>query len=220
MLFISWFSQCGHCILNAHWPVDGNAENRDSKKSKQKNWTMKRNKIYMLVLFMIHSFNIMAQKEMLISESTFKENIAMVDFSIRKLDENFYVRQIQMVNFDDAKVLPAGFGFEGTTFNDNGSMNDAVKGDGVYTSVEKFSINKRFFVHTDARVVSASPNLIFDPKFRYRDKLLAGLYNIKIKIDCEFIKCGCPCETFTCRACESWGWSCISVRKCNITLEW
>ena len=150
----------------------------------------------------------------------FQEQVAFVDAYTRNLDANSYVREMKLVEFSSKGGLPKGVGFAGMAFGDEGKNNDQVAGDGIYTSTEKYGIT----THQEANAVgerkSVLSKIYVDNNFKFDSELKKGGYVEKITVKCRIIRCGCPCKTFTCNACEWFGWSCLTWEWCEVEIGW
>ncbi len=148
-----------------------------------------------------------------------REHVAITASYTRNLNSKSFVKELKLENFSKLALLPEGFGLREVTYADNGQNDDLVAGDGLYTSVEKFEITAKQASNRIGVSVPVLRNIVVDNAFQHDDELKKGDYSRKIIIKCNFHKCGCPCKTFTCRACEWWGWSCWTMDECTITVE-
>jgi len=135
----------------------------------------------------------------------FVENIAFTNLNKLKLNETEFVYELTFQNFGESDILPEGFGFNNLTIMDNGEGNDRIANDGIYTSLEQFSIAEL------GLKVQFEP--ICDEKFKHKKEI--GISNEKI-LSCEFQPCGCPCSDGTCPACTNFGWSCWELISCTV----
>ena len=71
-------------------------------------------------------------------EAYFKSNVALVDFRIRSISTNSFVREIIAIDFSGAHGIPDSLGFEGYGFADDGQGYDQMAGDGIYTTANIF----------------------------------------------------------------------------------
>jgi hypothetical protein len=114
--------------------------------------------------------------------------------------------------------MPAGFGLNGIVLTDNGLGYDLVKGDGIFTSDEMFTV-------TPERSRTISNNYtVFDERFVHTEDLRSsGESGSEVSgpgIKCKIRKCGCPCRAgYSCRACEWWGWQCLELYDCEVSIS-
>lgn len=146
------------------------------------------------------------------SETYFKENMAITDLAAVKNTNGTFYYQLKLKNYGKRKVLPEGFGMKGQVFMDNGQFNDAVAGDGIYTSME----------HLDAGLLKSRPitkTTFYDVDFQHIGSLSGtGGTTINQGVGCKFRQCGCPCSSYPCPACTIFGWSCWEPYDCEISI--
>lgn len=128
------------------------------------------------------------------------------------------------MNFSDQNEMPNTVNLKETLFADDGSENDLVAGDGVYTSTIRFNHDSvvKFNSLTPIRSTLDAP--IVSSKFRYIEQLRSEIakYNVAsgrskiIEVTCE-IEFG----TKGCNA-QRWGWCdscCVTIYTdtCSVT---
>ena len=165
-------------------------------------------KKYICILgLLLFSTSLFAQKESNEwTEEYIKHNIAFTNITARVISSDLYVCEIRVTDYSKSLPMPDGFGLNKVTFSDNGEGNDLVKGDGVYSSMDPIK-----FLNGKPDVLTKGYN-IFDEN--YKGKFQTGVSTEGF--GCKIRKCGCPCPTYTCRACEWWGWSCMELYDCEI----
>ncbi len=141
------------------------------------------------------------------TEEYIQHNIAFTNIKARVITSDFYVCEITVTDCNKSLPLPVGFGLQGQTFADNGVGNDLVKGDGVYSSIDQIK-----FLNGQPDVLVKGFK-IFDENYQCKSKTES---NKTDGFGCKIRRCGCPCPTYTCRACEWWGWSCMELYDCEI----
>lgn len=151
------------------------------------------------------------------SETYLRENIALTNITGRSISAVDFVYEITVKDFKKTIPLPEGFGLNGKVFSDNGQGFDLVKNDGIYTSHESYKMDA-----SNAKV-RQQPQTVFDESFRYGASLKqAGAAGTDVSgpgISCKIRKCGCPCSNGgTCPACEWWGWQCLQLYDCVVTI--
>ena len=176
-------------------------------------------KCFFLVGLLIMSVCSLSQKQLPNDFDPIRQHVAITASYTRNLNAKSFVKELKLVNFSDLALLPLGFGLREVTYTDNGQNYDLIAGDGLYTSVEKFEITPKQAANPVGVSVPVMQNIVVDNAFQHENELGKGEYGRKIIIKCNFYKCGCPCKTFTCRACEWWGWSCWAMDDCSVTFE-
>jgi hypothetical protein len=179
---------------------------------------MKKCILFLAALYM--SFCSFAQTDVDNDFDLIRQHVAFSGSFTRNLNEKVYVKELILVNYSKMKILPEGFGLKEVTYADNGKGYDLVKGDGIYTSVDRFEITPKQAGNTIGVSVPVSDQIVVDHSFKHHEDLNNGLNRLKIKVTCDFYKCGCPCKTFTCNACIWWGWSCWAMGNCSVTVEY
>jgi hypothetical protein len=139
-----------------------------------------------------------------------KQNVAFTDARVRSLDENFFVRELHLVDFSRTMELPDLFEFDEVVFNDNGLGYDERERDGIYTSAQKFEHTENVTYQGQGVSKSVLKSCLADPGFLYREELMnymessenmLSAQKIKVKFDCDVYICNCN----TCK-CISCGW--------------
>ena len=145
------------------------------------------------------------------SNQYLKSNVAISNIKLISNSKSKLHYELRLIDYAGTQALPKGFGLNGFTFTDDGKYNDRVPNDGIYTSKETISASK-------APKVPSGDKIFYDEgSFAHKSAVKSGS-NMK-GIGCEFEPCGCPCEGFTCLACEWFGWSCWKVTKCEFIIE-
>ncbi|MEN8138255.1 MAG: hypothetical protein ABFR62_07470 [Bacteroidota bacterium] len=156
-----------------------------------------------------------------LSQSEFiKENVAVNDARYRSVSNQFYVKEIVLINFSKDKSknqMPETLTSNGTSFFDDGSYNDITANDGIYTSAAKFYHDESRPFVKDGTINSVMfESYIIDTSFKHSDKLssLNSKKSIGIECDIEFGTCGCNAD--------DWGWCdccCFSLSNCKASLS-
>lgn len=157
-------------------------------------------------------------KTLRIEESTyFQQHVAIVDAKVRSLSPTTYVRQLNLRDFAGQEPLPARLGFKTDGFADDGTGNDVVAGDGIYTSKDSYP-HTSDVPYTGMEPRSAIAGPVTDYGFTHDQELskMASGPGIKVKMK----RCACPQEC-TCLACQ-WGWTnwCLLVEEVEIEIGW
>ena len=150
------------------------------------------------------------------SETYLRENIALSNITGRAISAQDFVYEMKVTDFKKTIPLPEGFGLNGKVFSDNGQGFDLVKGDGIYTSHESYRMD------ASNVKVRQQPQTVFDESFKHKSSLRQGGSSTDVSgpgISCKIRKCGCPCSNGnTCPACEWWGWQCLQLYDCVVTI--
>jgi len=178
------------------------------------------NRLFLILMFfgLMISSAVNAQKQAIEwSETYLRENIAFTNITGRSISAQDFVYEMKVTDFKKTIPLPTGFGLNGKVFSDNGQGFDLVKGDGIYTSHEAYQMDA-----SNARV-RQQPQTVFDESFKYGSTLkqaAGGSTDVSGPgISCKIRKCGCPCSNgSTCPACEWWGWQCLQLYDCVVTI--
>lgn len=154
------------------------------------------------------------------------KNLTVYDVRIRSIDENNYVKEMLIIDFDQ-NGLTESVGYKDYYFVDNGEGNDKVAGDGVYTTTTTFKHDNQ----TPFEKVGTSKSILekpilntgfdkvtqitaFGKTYKFRDDTWmadAGpewIFNFSC--DVSFGTCGCRAH--------SWGWCdccCIGFSNCR-----
>lgn len=202
---------------------------------------MKTRNYYLTTLFALSMFllgscseEVMQKEEeapKLSSAEFLKQNMSIYDARVRSVDETSYVRELFLANFSDQKWDKTSIGFEGFLFEDNGTGNDLVANDGVYTSVEFFSHDSKVPYMKDRLVRSVLATPIVSPEFKKFESLqeLSMSYDLN-RIDKNGAKIAGPVATLECdvELCSDgcladWVWDgfgCVCVSNCKATVGW
>jgi hypothetical protein len=143
------------------------------------------------------------------TEEYIQQNIAFTKFTARVVTSDFYVCEITVTDINKSIPMPEGFGLNDVSYADNGVGNDLIKGDGVYSSVDQIK-----FLNGRPKILTKDYK-IFDQNYKGKAEMNSVISD---GIGCKIRRCGCPCPTFTCRACHWWGWDCLEVYECEIIL--
>jgi len=151
------------------------------------------------------------------TEAYIRENVAFTNISGRAVSADKFVYEIEVADFKKTVPMPPGFGLNGIVFADNGLGNDLVKGDGIYTSDDLFQM-------TAERSSLIQKNYsVYDEAFLFEQNLKEAGSETEVSgpgIKCKIRKCGCPCRNgYSCRACEWWGWQCLQLYDCEVSLS-
>lgn len=148
----------------------------------------------------------------------FKESVAVMGTYTRNLNGKAFVKEIRLVNFSSQLKMPVGYGLKGEVLADNGKGYDLKAGDGIYTSIGTYPITGKQAANAVGISVPVMQKVVVDQGFKYENDLDSRMTmdKIKIKVKCNIRFCGCPCQTFTCNACEWFGWSCITFDWCEV----
>lgn len=179
-------------------------------------------KCFFVLLFAFSSLLSMAQALTDPEFQIFKESVAITGTFTRNLNGKAFVKEIRFVNFSPAFKMPVGYGIKGEALADNGKGYDLKAGDGIYTSVVTYPVTSRQAANPVGVSVPVLQKVVVDEGFKYEEQLDSRMVTerIKIKVKCHFNFCGCPCPTFTCNACEWFGWSCVSFEWCEVEVGW
>ena len=124
-----------------------------------------------------------------------------------------------MVNFDKRyKLLPA-YLINGIEYCDNGRYNDAVAGDGVFTSVQKYNVT--LSKSANGVNISKGSNFAYEKDLqKYINRSLSGRSDSGIEVKCKIRTITCP-ETNWWNSC--WPLSspctCIDFYDCEISVD-
>jgi hypothetical protein len=71
-----------------------------------------------------------------------KKNVAFTDARVRSLNESSFVKELVLTNFSDINLMPTSLVFKEYGYTDDGTHNDVIANDGIYTSVTQFNHDK------------------------------------------------------------------------------
>jgi len=162
-------------------------------------------------------------------ERFFDQNVAFADARVRSISDKKYIREIVLVNFSEFNEMPFSVIFDGTTFFDDGSFNDLIAYDGIYTSAAIFNHSERVPYYEDLPLRSVMEETIVDYEFKHRSKLdkitdtyvkprssSDGIYKLLVvtmECDIKYGTCGCRADEY--------GWCdccCIRLTNCRISV--
>jgi len=144
-----------------------------------------------------------------------EKHVIISGVKARPVLKNQYVVEITLKDYQKTSKLPKGFGYSNKIFGDDGTGNDLIPGDGVYTSKEISTFSSTNRSNLDRNTI------YYDPNFMHKAELNnERVLQPKIKISCKFGKIGCPPPTGTCTACVQLGWQCWGLTECKVGLEW
>ncbi len=161
------------------------------------------------------------------SEQFLKENIAVYDARVRSLSNTEFVREVYLKNFSDKSWDKTSIGFMGYLFEDNGSGNDLIANDGIYTSVEAFTYDNIIKFDKNVKIKSVMKNPIISPEFIQENALQE--YSTEYKVRPQNLKAGgvatitCDVEICSTRCIADWIWDgfgCVCVSNCSVTIGW
>ncbi|GGG35322.1 hypothetical protein GCM10011344_40210 [Dokdonia pacifica] len=167
---------------------------------------------------------------------SFKKDVALLNYRIRSLDEYTYVKELVFHNFSRETQMGATVTHNRTSFFDDGSYNDEVAGDGIYTSAARYEHNEIVPFFEEHQLISVMDGIAVDRQFAHAEALsrLEAAQNLPlflnntdgnvslqqvgggIELDCdvEFGTCGCYAD--------EWGWCdccCVTVSNCHVTVS-
>lgn len=165
------------------------------------------------------------------SSDFFKQNISIFDARVRSVSNEQYVREMYLVNFSERAWDKTSIGFEGYLFEDNGSGNDLLANDGIYTSVEIFKHDTKIPFIQDELLRSVLDAPIVSPEFRKQTELAEfafsyelsrnGQANAKTNGPVATLECDVEICSTGCIADWIWdGFGCVCVSNCRAKIGW
>jgi hypothetical protein len=147
------------------------------------------------------------------NEVYFRTNVTIFDARVRGVSLSSYVKELFIVDFGENPQYPQSITFQNVKFTDDGLGLDEKSGDGIYTSIERFT-NKKTLDIKEGEVISVLNAPILDREtFAYFDELeyLEKTYSLRSSnLD------GARAQIITCQAsiavgtndCAAarWGW--------------
>lgn len=145
----------------------------------------------------------------------FKENVAIVDAYLVIVSKNEYAKQLELKDFAKSMTLPGEIIFNGQTFLDDGSGNDAVKGDGIYTTPQLYTTDYSKVKAAGGKLSVMKEAFVKDPSFKHFRSLGDGKAKLSgtIGMDCDitFGTCGCRADRLGwCNCC------CFTLSNCSV----
>ena len=161
-----------------------------------------------------------------------KTNLAFVDFRVRSISPDSFVKEILVVDFRQTAGLPDLIAFQDEAFADDGQGYDEKADDGIYTSLVAFTHD---FTHPyDANILQRSvyDKAIVDPSFAWNSELKDYLSNYQppgtqskfiVKFECDVYWCSCHSSCGGCFI--HWGpragcVDCPHFYHCHISITW
>ncbi len=108
-----------------------------------------------------------------------KKHVAVIDFYVRSVSSTNFVREIYFKNYG-SEALPSVVGFNNDLLFDDGTHNDQVSGDGIYTSTDTYA-HTSTIPHTGGVSISVSQDYaVIDNLFEHESSLNTFLstYNV------------------------------------------
>lgn len=161
---------------------------------------------------MVTFFNALADDK---SADYLKKNIAITEVKARNVGIDKFVIEMLLIDFSKSSSLPEGFGFIiDVTFADNGKEYDLKAGDGIYTSVQTYTLEE--LIRMGGTKISGTPKIYIDEAFQH----IEGLEKVPgIKVKCRFSFCCNPCPGGrSCPACDWWGGWCVEYYDYEVEL--
>ena len=154
-----------------------------------------------------------------ITDDYLNQNIAFTKIEKRSLETGLYFVEITVKDFNKSAILPLGFGLKGLAFSDNGKQNDLKAGDGIYTSTTALNFSGKESDILGRQIVGSSfkyYNELYTNFSSYQSNTLLQDSQVNRIIKCKFRKCGCPCPSGSCPACDWFGWQCWEIIECEV----
>jgi hypothetical protein len=162
----------------------------------------------------------------------FAKNVAIVAATERSISEKEYVRQIRLKIFEGTQTGPIVIGNDAYGFVDDGTGNDLVSGDGIYTTVNSFPYTDANAFNPEAPEKSVLSAAIVNRNFGHREELkeflndnppVPGADGLEISLECDVTWCSCSSKCGGCYV--SWGArrGCVPCPKftdCKLTITW
>lgn len=148
----------------------------------------------------------------------FNKSVAILKFNYDQEPSENVALTARILSFDSNYTLLPVYKLNGVEYSDNGLFNDQVAGDGVYTSVERFSISEN-------DIYNGVEALIGDG-FLFKDQLIQQIksdYASKVGPKAS-IKFGCKTKLIKCPN-TSWyntsyfGEPCVLFYDCELSVE-
>ena len=149
------------------------------------------------------------------------KNVAATDAKIRSLNEDSYVRILVVKDFDGSIELPLIFGMGDDIFYDDGTKNDLIAGDGVFTSEASYEHTASIPYMADAIERSVINSPITSGETFQHTEALAEYFPRGAQArgpEITFGLCWCPTECW-CLACAIADTYCWYVRTNAAELE-
>lgn len=186
----------------------------------------------MFFLFFLVSFQIYTQgQEDTALTNYLRRNVSFIDVRVRALNQDYYVKDILVVDFLQTSSIPDSMSFLGVPLTDDGTGFDLTAGDGFYTSIDSFQLEN--YSETDPLVKSVYDKAIIDSTFAWPDELDNYLSNYNppgagekwiIRMTCNVM--WCTCSNPNCNHCEGqyyMHWVCFpcpNFSGCTISIAW
>lgn len=114
------------------------------------------------------------------SDEYTKKHVALIDTYVKSISTSEYVKRMYFKNFG-SEQLPPVVGYSTDLFFDDGSHNDDVSGDGIYTSMNAYA-HTSSITYTNGRDVTAigSDHSVIDSSFEHTTELQTFLQTYPI----------------------------------------
>lgn len=163
-------------------------------------------------------------------ESTFDNSVAIIQYNQNfnaKAKTGVSAKIIEIKNFSNDFALNSEYYIEGIQYTDNGEFNDEIAGDGLYTSIQTFSIDSH-------KSKNSLDELSYGQDFKFDEELKLYLQSKYGSQSGSFsnrgggtIKFGCKVRTVTCPETSWWNscWplsspcTCVEFYDCEASIE-
>ncbi|QQU03461.1 hypothetical protein [Myroides odoratus] len=183
--------------------------------------------------------------ELSLKEASIDTDVAFIDHGYVKNNNcpnsTLYIKQMEILNFDNSKKLDHVYMIEGQEYSDTGTFNDEIAGDGIYTSVNQFKfkegkeleqfeklqdLEKNHFVHIgDKFKYEKDLYSYLNQKYDYSNQQSPQNFDKSIrKLVSATVSFGCKTRWATCPN-TSWyntslfGEKCIEFYDCDAKIE-
>jgi len=157
------------------------------------------------------------------TNNSFEKSIAILDTNSKvegkTSKSNLEALTIELINFNEDYSLNEAYKINDIEFNDNGLFNDAIAGDGIYTSVELFDPLENKSKEAGDKL-SYSENFAFteDLKKELRSRY-EGKRDVGISVSCDIVTRPCPQTTWYNTCYFSDECTCVYLENCTGTVS-
>lgn len=162
--------------------------------------------------------NVLSKTDPATEIELFTKSVAIIKFNYGQTPSESVPLTVRMISYDENYELLPVYKYDGVEYSDNGLFNDAVAGDGIYTSVENLKLAQEDIYN------GVEVNIGED--FLHKDKLVTQVkteYAAKVKPGGS-IKFGCKMKLGKCPN-TSWyntsyfGEPCVFFYDCEASFE-
>jgi hypothetical protein len=152
--------------------------------------------------------------------NVFEKSVAIIQYGLKDTKAEKQPLVNAVISFNPEYELISQYYIDGIQFTDDGDFNDEIAGDGLYTSIQEFSMAKT----SD----NSSYTINLNPDFKYSEELDSYLKKMNANNKSWVIGIGCDISLVECSETDWWNtcWpldspcTCVEFTNCNAYVEY